>query len=52
MDVKTLITKITDISVDNLNTKVEIDVDNLATIIHDFDYDEDLRLKAFNFLLY
>jgi len=49
MDVKKLVTKISDITIDDFDTKVEIEIDNLAAIIHNFDYDEDLRLKAFNF---
>ena len=49
MDIKKLVTKISDISIDDFDTKIEMDIDNLSTIIHDFDYDEDFRLKAFNF---
>ena len=49
MDVKKLVTKISDITIDDFDTKVEIEIDNLAALIHNFDYNEDLRLKAFNF---
>ena len=49
MDIKKLVTKISDISIDDFEIKEEINIDNLSTIIHDFDYDEDFRLKAFNF---
>ena len=49
MEVKNLITKINDLTIDTYKKEEEIDIDNLGKIIENFDYEEDFRLKAFNF---
>ena len=49
MDVKNLITKINELTEDKYVEGEEIDIDNLGKIIENLDYEEDFRLKAFNF---